>query len=103
MSKHDNDSIKPETSGTARLLEKNRVLDEVFRLDGENRAMFAFALSLSENSNTDYQPDDARKVKNPINTMMNCDLALHETAKFLRESENILNETLFLKEKKENS
>ena len=92
------DSNKPDISGTARLLEQNRILDEVIQQHGENRAMFAFALSLSENSNTDYQPDDARKVKNAINTMMHHDLELHRAAEFLRASQENLNRTLFSQE-----
>lgn len=94
----NNNAHQPDISGTARLLEQNRILDEVIEEHGENRAMFAFALSLSENSNIDYQPDDARKVKNAINTMMHHNLELHKAAEFLRASQDNLNRTLFSQE-----
>lgn len=95
MSQDDTDPNKPDISGTARLLEQNRILDEVTAQHGEKRAMFAFALALSEKSNTDFQPDDASKVKIAINTMMHNDLELVKTAEFLRTSQERLNQTIF--------
>jgi hypothetical protein len=102
MSRDSNDLNKPEISGTSRLLEQNRILNEVIAEHGENRAMFAFALSLSEKSNTDYQPDDARRVRTAINTMMHHDLEIPKTAEFLRTSQESLNQTIFSEGHEEN-
>lgn len=92
------DANNPDISGTARLLEQNRILNDEIKKHGEKRAMFAFALALSENSNIDYQSDDAYKVKNAINTMMHHDLKLPTTAESLRVSQDSLNRILFSQE-----
>jgi chemotaxis regulatin CheY-phosphate phosphatase CheZ len=96
MSQSDNGKRKKhKTRGTAHLLEQSRTLTNVIDEHGEKRAMFAFALSLSENSDLDYQPDDAKKVHNAINTMMHEDLQLESIAEFLKQSQESLNQTLF--------
>lgn len=88
------DASNPDISGTARLLEQNRILNEEIKKHGEKRALFAFALTLSENSNIDYQPDDAYKVKNAIDTMMQHDLKLPATTESLKAIQDNLNRIL---------
>jgi len=103
MSKDDNSKInKRKITGTASLLKQSRILNKVIDEHGEKRAMFAFALSLSEHSNIDYQPDDGKKVATAINIMMHTDLSLEPTADFLKKSQESLNQTLLNLDEKNN-
>lgn len=76
-----------KTKGTALLLEQMRILEEIVKEKGEKVADFSLALALSEASNEDVLPCDARNTRKNINTMMNIDLNLRETAEILTEGQ----------------